>query len=341
MNASTKKNVVVLGGGTGSFSVRSGLKAYADRINISAVVAVSDNGGSTGKLRDEFGHLPIGDVRMALLSLADENKIDSASLRELFLYRFDKGGEGLRGHNFGNLFLTALADITGSEEEAISIASSMLGVKGSVLPVTYEDITLVAEYSDGVTVRGETHIDEPTPDRDACEIVELRLEPASRETSAVREALQSADMIVLGPGDLYTTLLAVCLVGDVPALIRASSATFVYVSNLVSKFGQTTGYDTARYISEIQKYVGRVPDYMFVNTTPLPQVLIQKYAETGERPIEDVGSGHEKTVCVGGDFLASEEVKTRAGDVLKRSLIRHDSAKLAAALMERLLSRQQ
>ncbi len=328
-----KKKVVALGGGTGSFLLCSGLKQYADSIDISMIVGVSDSGGSGGKLRDEFGRLPMGDLRMALVALADESLIDSASLRELFLYRFLKGGEGLQGHNFGNLFLTALSDVAGSEKEAIAIVSRMLGVKGKVLPVAYEDITLVAEYSDGIVVRGETHIDEPTPDRDLYRIVDFKNDPHVAESREVRDALLSADMIILGPGDLFTSLLATCVVGEVPKLLRESPAPFVYVGNLVSKFGQTTGYDTATYVAELVKYIGRAPDAFFINTTPLPEVLIEKYRITGESPVIDTGSGNEESVCFRDDYLASVEVVTQAGDVLKRSLIRHDAAKLSRALM--------
>ena len=331
-----KKKVVVIGGGTGGFLVCSGLKAYADEIDISVIVGVSDNGGSTGKLRDEFGRLPMGDLRMVLVALADESLIDSASLRELFLYRFNKGGEGLQGHNFGNLLLTALSDVVGSEEKAIAVVSRMLGVKGRVLPVAHSMTTLVATYADGVVVKGETHIDEPTPDRDMHCIVDFGLESFVQESAEVREALQTADMIVLGPGDLYTSLLAACVVGDVAQLMRDSKAPFVYISNLVSKFGQTTGYDTARYVSEIVKYVGRTPDAFLINTTPLPEELIARYAHTGECPVVDAGCGSIPTECIRGDFLASEEVVTKAGDVLKRSLIRHDAHKLSAALMDYL-----
>ena len=334
--ATAKKNVVVIGGGTGTFAVLSGLKAYADEIALTAIVAVSDSGGSNGRLRDELGTLPFADARMALIALADETKMDSQTLRELMLYRFTKG-VGLQGHNFGNLFLTALSEVMHSEEEAIAAASRMLGVTGVVLPVSCEKLTLCAEYSDGLVVRGESHIDEPAPERDAHSIRRLWIEPESHETEAVRAALARADMIVLGPGDLYTSLLAACLVGDMPALIQQAHCPFVYIGNLFSKFGQTTGYDTARYVAEVSSYVGRTPDAFFINTTPFPKELVEKYATTKEFPVVDAGSGNETTECVRTDLLAEEEVKTRAGDVLKRSLIRHDREKLARALMAYLM----
>ena len=155
----TKKRVVVVGGGTGTHTVLRGLRAYADRLDITAIVSMADSGGSTGRLRDEFGFLPIGDVRNALSALASEGDAQDDLLRQLFMYRFDKG-EGLSGHNFGNLFLTALTDILGSEEAAIKAASHILKVSGRVVPVTTSDVQLVATYEDGTVVVGENDIDE-------------------------------------------------------------------------------------------------------------------------------------------------------------------------------------
>ena len=184
----TKKRVVVVGGGTGTHTVLRGLRAYADRLDITAIVSMADSGGSTGRLRDEFGFLPIGDVRNALSALASEGDAQDDLLRQLFMYRFDKG-EGLSGHNFGNLFLTALTDILGSEEAAIKAASHILKVSGRVVPVTTSDVQLVATYEDGTVVVGENDIDETLTYQGEARIVSLGVTPEAFITADAREAI--------------------------------------------------------------------------------------------------------------------------------------------------------
>lgn len=325
------KRIVVIGGGTGTHTILSGLKRYVPDVKLQVIVTMADSGGSTGRLRDEFGYLPVGDVRMALAALADEDEATGRLLRELFLYRFDKGA-GLSGHNFGNLFLIALTDILHSEEEAIRVASHVLRVKGEVLPVTTAKTDLVAEYEDGVVVRGETLIDEPHGYRDRKRIVKLYTEPVSEITESARTAIREADVIILGPGDLYTSVLANCVVAGVREAISGSQATLVHVTNLMTKFGQTTDMGAQEHIDELALYAGKNPDIVFLNNAPLPEALVGRYAETGETPVRDNVSGAYQVVR--GDFLAEEAVVSGSGDVLKRSLIRHDPRKLAAAIMQ-------
>lgn len=325
-----KKRVVVIGGGTGTFSVLSGLKAFSDRLDIRAVITMADSGGSTGKLRDEFGYLPVGDVRMALVALADEDLADQVELRKLFLHRFEKGGMNLAGHNFGNLLLVALTDIMGSEIQAIRFAERLLRTKGNVLPVTTDDLTLVAEYDDGVSVRGETHIDEPERSRDRHRIVELKTEPEGRVADAAHEAIEQADLIVLGPGDLYTSVLAVCVVPGVSEAVRASRAQVVYVSNLMSKFGQTSGMSVAECAAEIERYLERAIDHILVNGAPFSEDLLRRYAAEGEYPVVDDGF----RTTVRSDLVSDAIIQQSASDALKRSLVRHDPAKLAQAILK-------
>jgi uncharacterized cofD-like protein len=295
---------------------------------------MADSGGSTGRLRDEFGYLPVGDVRMALAALASDIDHHEELLRELFLYRFDKG-EGLSGHNFGNLLLVALTDILGSEEAAIRAAGKVLRVQGQVLPVTNEKVHLVAKYSDGQVVTGEHAIDEPTPERQQHAITHVSVTPHATISERAEDALLQADLIVLGPGDLYTSVLANIVVDGVPEAIRNSAATIVYVSNLMTKRGQTTGMGVAEHVAELKKYIGQTPDCVLVNTTPLPAELSEKYAADGEYLVE---FNLESNGCrvIPADLLATQAVQTAAGDVLKRSLIRHDSRKLARKLIELL-----
>lgn len=332
MNESRKKKVVVLGGGTGTFTVLSGLKHFVDNIELSAIVTMADSGGSTGKLRDEFGYLPVGDVRMALVALADEEFADNRKLRELLLYRFNKGGPDLEGHNFGNLFLVALTDILGSEVEAIRYASRMLHTCGEVHPVTTEHVSLVATYDDGVVVSGEAGIDSPLPERDKHRIVKLEAQPEGMITSDARNALLSADLIVIGPGDLYTSILAVCVVGGVQDAFKESKAKILYVSNLMSKFGQTTGFTVECHAEEVERYIGRPIDVVLANSESLTEELMDRYAKEDEYPVLINGTRRLEKVAL----LSQEIITQHSGDALRRSLIRHDSGKLAQAIMKYL-----
>jgi uncharacterized cofD-like protein len=326
------KQIAVIGGGTGTHTVLRGLKRYQKRVDLSAIVTMADSGGSTGRLRDEFGYLPVGDVRMALAALASDIDEHEELLRELFLYRFDKGN-GLSGHNFGNLLLVALTDILGSEERAIEAAARVLRVQGNVVPVTTEKVNLVAKYEDGVILVGEHLIDEPPTDRCSKRIVELSVTPAATISARAEAVLLSSDLIVLGPGDLYTSVLANCVIDGVPDAIRHSAAKVVYVCNLMTKAGQTTDMGVAEHVSEIAKYIKRIPDYVIVNTAPLPTDLLARYAEDAEYPVVFNYEGGECKV-VPADLLAGEIVETASGDVLKRSLIRHDPRTLARKIMD-------
>ncbi|MCD5381997.1 MAG: YvcK family protein [Candidatus Pacebacteria bacterium] len=328
-----KRSIVVIGGGTGTFAVLSGLKQYRKQVDVTAVVTMADAGGSTGVLRDEFGCLPVGDVRMSLVALARENGDHDELLRQLFLYRFDKGA-GLNGHNFGNLLLVALTDILGSEEAAISAAARVLRVHGRVVPVTTEKVDLVATYDDGSELVGEHHIDEPAH-KDTKRITDLSIIPHASVNTRAEDALLNADIIVLGPGDLYTSVLANCVVDGVPEAIRRSGAQVVYVSSLMTKVGQTSGMGTKEQLAEITRFIGREPDVMLSNTAPLPEELLARYATENEYPVE-VNCDGARCKVIKDDFLATEAVTTAKGDVLKRSLIRHDARKIAGTIIDLL-----
>ncbi|MCB9816304.1 YvcK family protein [Candidatus Nomurabacteria bacterium] len=326
-----KHSVVVIGGGTGTHTVLRGLKLYQKQIDVAAIVTMADSGGSTGRLRDEFGYLPVGDVRMALAALASDVDEHEELVRELFLYRFEKGN-GLSGHNFGNLLLVALTDILGSEAAAIRAASKLLNVQGSVIPVTTEKVNLVATYDDGVELVGEHGIDEPTKDRAEHSIVSLSVTPRAVVSEAAEAAILNADLVVLGPGDLYTSVLANCVVDGVAEAIQNTTAQVVYVSNLMTKHGQTTGMGVSEHVAEISRYVGRMPDAVIVNTAPLPEELLGRYADDGEYPVAFNCESNDCRV-VPADLLGEEVVQKSGGDTLKRSLIRHDSRKLARKLI--------
>lgn len=327
------KKIVVIGGGTGTYTVLYGLKKYPpDFLDLTAIVTVADSGGSAGRLRDEFGYLPVGDFRMALVALADDSEAGSI-LRNLFLHRFNKG-EGLNGHNFGNLFLVAMTDIAGSEEEAIELASKVLRIRGRVLPVSKEKLTLVAKYVNGKIIRGESHIDEPSENHDgALHIRSLHVEPRATITPQAREAILEADLIVLGPGDLYTSTLAALVVPGVTEAIKESRARISYIINLMTKYGQTHGFSALDHVKELASYIGCLPDAVLLNKAHLPEDVLVRYKAQQELPVKDDLSDGDNFVVLRNDFLAKEEIKKSSGDVLRRSLIRHDSEKLAHTLV--------
>ena len=325
-----KKNIVVIGGGTGTHTVLRGLVAYHETIATTAIVTMADSGGSTGRLRDEFGHLPVGDVRMALAALASGDDEHERLLREVFLHRFATNGD-LSGHTFGNLFLVTLREVLGSEAEAIAAASRILKLRGRVVPVTYTPTDLVATYADGVMVRGEHAIDTPATDRTCVRITTLTAASTVTISDEAAAAIAAADLVVLGPGDLYTSVLANCVVTGVPKAIQNTSAPIVYVANLMTRRGQTDGMSVADHTATISQYLGRQPDAVIVNTTAFPPALVDKYAAEDEYPVSfdpTVMQSH----CLTADLLARTEVVTKAGDTVRRSLLRHDSDALANVL---------
>jgi len=326
-----KKRLVTIGGGTGTHTVLRGLKQYQHKVDLTAIVTMADSGGSTGRLRDEFGYLPVGDVRMALTALASDIDQHEELVRELFLHRFAKG-TGLNGHNVGNLLLVALTDILGSEEAAIATAGKLLRVQGRVLPVSTNHTDLIATYSDGVTITGEHQIDEPSADRLDHQITNLAVNPGVHATDHACAAIGAADLVVLGPGDLYTSVLANVVVPGIETALRDTTARLVYVSNLMTKQGQTSGMGVAEHLEQVTKYIGRAPDVLLVNVTRLPPELLSTYAADQEFPVV-FNYEADTTRVIPADLLASETIATKAGDTLKRSLIRHDPDKIAQKLI--------
>lgn len=311
--------VVVLGGGTGIYAVLSGLKRYLR--HITAAVSMSDNGGSSGRLRDEFGYLPPGDVRRCLVALAPDQ--ESMLLRRLFEYRFDRG-TGLNGHTFGNLLLTALTDILGGTDTAIEEAGKLLRIQGRVLPVTLTSTTLCARLADGNEIRGETDIDIRKQHHDI-PIERVFLYPSAPAHAPVLQEIATADLIVLGPGDLYTSVIPTLLVDGVAAAIRQSRGRRVYVCNVMTKHGETDGFTAGDFISEINRYLGEPVDCAVLNYhESLPRDLYRRYKEERAEPVAiDLGRCYELV-----DQLAIRPL-TATG-----ALVRHDPEALARTLLQ-------
>jgi uncharacterized cofD-like protein len=279
----TKKKIVAVGGGTGNHTTLSGLRTQD--CSLTAVVAMTDNGGSSGRLRDEMGQLPPGDLRRCLMALSSDDA-QGTLMRQLFDYRFSSGN-GLSGHSFGNLVLTALTEVTGNTITAIEAASRMLGVQGRVLPVTLTRSTLIARLEDGTELTGEVTIGERRERLDVG-IDFIRLEPKAYVYPPVLEAIAQADAIVLGPGDIYTSVLPNLLVEDVAEAISSSPAVKIHVCNLTTKPAETRGFKASSFVKLLQSYLRTEQplDYLIFNNAPMPEKIVQRYTAEGQSPVE-------------------------------------------------------
>jgi len=310
------KKIVVIGGGTGSYTVLKALKDF----NPTAIVSMFDSGGSTGILRDEFGILPPGDVRRCLLALAQED--GDQTLRKLFTYRFKKDSS-LKGHSFGNLFLTALTEITGSEPNSIKKAAEILKIKGKVLPVSISNSHLCATLENDELIKGETNIDIPKHNP-KLKIKNIFLEPKAKIFSEVKKVIKEADLIILGPGDIYTSIIPNLLVEGVSKSINKSKAKKIYICNLMTKFGETNNYSASDHLNEIMKYLKGNIDYIICNNKSYSKILLQKYAKENAFPVKiDIKE------------IKRLNVKLIATNLIKEpNLIRHDYNKLFKLLTE-------
>ena len=281
----SRKNIVVVGGGTGNRTTLTGLKNQD--CNLTAVVAMSDSGGSSGILREELGQLPHGDIRQCLIALAAEDT-HGQLMRRLLDYRFNSGN-GLSGHNFGNLLLTALTEVTGNTITAIEAASQMLGLagEGQVLPVTLTKSNLLARLDDGTELAGESAIDLRRENLNIG-IDYVRLDPTAYVYPPVLEAIEQADAIIMGPGDIYTSVLPNLLVEDVSEAILASNAIKIHVCNLMTKPGESDGFHASDFGRLLMAYLGTTEplDYLIFNDAPYPARLLQRYASDGQYPVE-------------------------------------------------------
>ena len=321
--------VVALGGGTGLPNVLRGLRPLlcgasaedtaAGRERLVAIVATSDDGGSSGKLRAEFNVIPPGDIRNCLAALSDNHSL----IADIFQYRFG-GGDGLNGHAIGNLVLTALADVTNDFPRAVEIAARVVGARGTVLPATSELVTLVAEFEDGRVLSGETAIAAA-----GGRILKVGLIPdRPRCIPEVCEALMRADVIVAGPGSLFTSVLPPLLVPEVHTAIRASRATRILVANLMTEPGETDDYSVLEHVLTIERHLGaQLFDFVIYNTSPIPEQLAAEYATNGARPIL---TGNFELSAL--DKLGIQPIGVPLVSEYPDDKIRHHPERLAAAI---------
>lgn len=321
--------IAVIGGGTGSFTMLSALKNHTSQL--AAIVSMADDGGSTGVLRDELGTLPPGDVRQCLVALSDSPKV-----RNLFDYRFDEGT--FEGHSFGNVLLTALEKVTGDFSEAVETASEILRVRGVVIPATLDNIRLKMEWPEAsIELHGERVIDAEYFQLDPRR-ANLSLVPAATPNPTALKAIEQADIIVIAPGDLYTSLGPLLVIDGIGEALKKSQAIKVYVSNLVSKQGQTDGFTVSDHAREIERFAGtEFLDYViYSNQTPTPEVAARYKEEGGFVTTYDeaeLAKQHYK--AVGGPLLGEMDSQHN-GDTLGvvRNLIRHDSNKVAKMILD-------
>lgn len=319
--------VFAIGGGTGLSALLAGLKRFVDPpskdagtspdsvyfADLAAMVTVTDDGGSSGRLRDEFQMLAPGDIRNCLVALS----ADESLLSSLFQYRFEGGGD-LRGHNFGNLFLTALTSVTGDFAEAVRAASHVLAIRGRIFPSTTESTSLVAELEDGRMVRGETNIS-----KSDARIRRVFLDPPGvPPPEEALDALRQADLVLIGPGSLYTSLVPNLLVPGVSEALAASDALVVFVSNAMTQPGETTGYDLKDHLEALFSHSpGLRLSYVLANRDPIDGAALVRYREEGALP-----------VIVNGSPLPCPLVLEPL--LQKGPVVRHDGVKVARALQD-------
>ncbi|GHU27148.1 hypothetical protein AGMMS50256_06300 [Betaproteobacteria bacterium] len=315
----TKCNITTIGGGTGTFNVLSGL-GKDGRLNLAAIVTATDSGGSTGELRDEFGILPPGDVRRAIVALSEDTEV----VRRLFEYRF-KEGKRIAGHTIGNLLLTALTDIMGDFERGIEELSEMFNVHGKVIPVTLDNVSLGVTLENKEKILGEKNIDVPKHDasipiRDAFLVGGGRLNPRAKE------AIENSDYVIIGPGDLYTSIIPNLLCKGMVEVLRGSMAKIIYVCNIMTKHGETDGFAVEDFVRVLEQYLGegRI-DYLLVNNGKLRASLVQKYAKEGKAPVR----------LKNKSMLTCKGIKVVERDFTSETdYIRHDPHKLANTIKD-------
>ncbi len=306
----------------------SALKAHGH--NLTAIVSMADDGGSTGVLRDELGALPAGDIRQCLVALSESPK-----LRDLFSYRFDQGT--FSGHSFGNIFLSTLEKMTGSFSEAVETASEVLRVDGRVLPATLDNVRLKMTWDDeSVVLSGEHQIDADYFAHDP-RTARLSLEPSAAPNPEAINAIQSADLVLVAPGDIYTSLGPLLVIEGIGEALQQTNATVAYVCNLVTKEGQTDGFNVEDHVSEIERFAGSACiDAVIYNEEQPSGELAERYKQEGAYIVQ-IGNSEEEHhySLIAGNFIGQlAEPSARDTIPVTRSYIRHDGERLAAEVLK-------
>jgi len=313
--------IVAIGGGTGLSALLQGLKQYSS--NLTAIVTVADDGGSSGKLREDFNILPPGDIRNCLVALADTSPL----MEELFQYRFE-GESTLGGHSFGNIFILALSRVTKGFEEAVQAASKILAIRGCVLPSTLTKVRLVADLEDGSTTSGESNI---TKRKNKSPIKRLYLEPADcQPTTSAVAAIANADAIVLGPGSLYTSIMPNLLIDSIAEAINSSPAIKLYVCNVMTQPGETNGYKSSDHIKVLyaNTKLKRI-DYAVINNSNIPKPLEQRYMSESAYQVEADLDQIKKigVIPIEGSFITVNEIENK-------EYLRHNPRRLAKSIID-------
>lgn len=320
----SKKNIVVIGGGTGIYPVVSALRELGQ--HCTCIVNTSDSGGSTGRIRDEFGFPPVGDLRQSLAALADPES--QKDIRDLLLYRFNKGN-GLSGHNLGNLLLTAMQDMTGSTTKALEMAQSVFRIEGSVVPVSEDSYNLTVTYANGQQVKHEHELDDPSSPHER--VAELMLDPVPTLNPVIPGILQQADHIIIGPGDYYASLQSVLVVPGLQTALQQSRADTTYFVNIMTRATQTVHMTASDHVEGIEASINKPVDHILVNVKAIDPDELDYYAQADEHPVaHDLKSDSRVREY---NFVAEAE-RQNSTDKVARSLLRHDSVVVKKALKD-------
>ncbi|MEW5805108.1 MAG: gluconeogenesis factor YvcK family protein [Patescibacteria group bacterium] len=344
-----RKSVVAMGGGTGTYAVLTALKKYPE-LDLKAVVAMTDDGGSTGVLRDELGVLPPGDIRQCLVALSEAPE----TVRELLNYRFDNGS--LKGHSFGNLFLSALEKVSGSFEKGIAEISKIIRIKGEVIPVVLNSVKLAMVLKNGTVLEGERNIT-PSEFIQPIGIKKYYLKPKAKINPKAQKATLNAKAIIIGPGNLYTSIIPLFLVDGLKQTLKQSKAKKILIINLITKFGQTDNFSIFDFVAEIEKFLGKgIIDLAVFNTQEPQDQLIKRYFRLEKskpivfrlqksnlpekaRPLSKNRFVFNQIEFIGGNLIGNNIAEQSESDhLIKRNLIRHDYKKLGKFLSELIFS---
>ena len=316
-------HIVALGGGTGLSTLLAGLKGFTR--NITAVVAVTDEGGSSGRLRQEWGVLPPGDIRNCIVALAE----NGSSLSSILNYRFDRGE--LNGHSLGNIIILAATELMGDFQRAVLELNKLLAIRGQVLPVTTENVVLKGKTADGTVLTGELEVSD-----NGSNLTELWIEPSDAEpVEAVTAAFDDADVIVLGPGSLFTSVMPNLLLSRVAGLLKETSAPILYIANLMTQPKETEGMNILSHIDWIAGVLGRVPNYVLVNESAIPTEFISSYGKIGAEPLYLSSKEEAYLESLGSKVIYGDYCEIRNGKYL-----RHNAQNLSETIMEICRTRQ-